>query len=245
MRLALATLWILIGSALTAGVYWLFLITPESTVWTLMASALLALAALAVAGFTASGAIAMWSYGPSIGAIRRAMRAIPAAIPAAVMVWSMGWLAAHAQTWIAMRAGPINAWFIAQFGWDDVTWLFTTIGYMILWFRWVPAAVLAFSLIAGVVTIGWSSLGQGAWLRRALRPWTLALVTFWAIVLIGLPWTYLVPWRPRQLPASSIEFAFIVAKLSISAIVLAAGAALIARDSISSADSASRYGGRP
>ncbi len=39
MRLALATVWILIGSALTAGVYWIFLITPESTVWSLLASA--------------------------------------------------------------------------------------------------------------------------------------------------------------------------------------------------------------
>ena len=57
MRLALATVWVLAGSAITAGVYWAFLITPESTVWTLMVSALLGIAALALAGFTASGAV--------------------------------------------------------------------------------------------------------------------------------------------------------------------------------------------
>jgi len=228
MRFVLATLWILIGSAITAGVYWMFLITPESTVWTLLASALLALAALAMAGLTASGAIAMWWHGPSIAGLRRALRAIPAAIPAAVIVWIIGWLATHTQAWVAMRSGPINAWFIAQLGWDDVSWLFATIRYTILWFRWVLSAVLAVSLIAGVVSMGWSALGQFAWLRRALRPRTLAVVTFCSVVLIALPWTYLVPWRPTQLPASSIELAFTVAKLSISAIVLAIGAALIA-----------------
>lgn len=230
MRLVLATLWILVGSAITAGVYWLFLITPESTVWALIASALLALAALLLAGFTISGAIALWQSGPSMAGIRRAARAIPAVIPAAAIAWALGWVAANASTWIAMRSGPINAWFIAQFGWDDVSWLFTAIRYTILWFRWVLAAVLACSLIAGVVALGWPALRQAAWLRRAVRPRTLAVATLWAIVLIALPWTFLVPWRPKQLPASSIEFAFIVAKLSIAAIVLAVGAALIARE---------------
>jgi hypothetical protein len=38
---------------------------------------------------------------------------------------------------------------------------------------------------------------------------------------------YLVPWRPKGLPPSSVEFAFIVAKLSLSAILFAIGAALI------------------
>ena len=46
MRLALATLWIMAGSVLTASVYWVFLITPESTVWALMMSAMLAIVAL-------------------------------------------------------------------------------------------------------------------------------------------------------------------------------------------------------
>jgi hypothetical protein len=229
MKLLFATVWILIGSAITAGVYWLFLITPESTVWTLIASALLAFTALLLAGFTASGAIAIWSYGASAAGIRRAARAIPAAIPAALIVWGMGWLATFATNWVAMRSGPINAWFIAQFGWDDVSWLFTIVRFTILWLRWVLAAELALSLIAGVVLMGWPALAQAGWLKRALRPRTLAVVTLWAVVLIALPWAYVVPWRPRQLPASSIEFIFIVAKLSVSAIVLAIGAALIAK----------------
>jgi hypothetical protein len=245
MRLALATSWILIGSALTASLYWLFLITPESTIWTLIASALLALAALATAGLTASGAIAMWSYGASREGIGRAVRAIPAAIPAALIVFGAAWVAAQTQTWIAMRGGAINAWFIARFGWDDVTWLFNGIRYTILWVQWVLAALLAVSLIAAVVVSGWPAVGRAAWLGRALRPRTLVMVTLWSVVLIALPWMYLVPWRPKQLPASSLELTFIVAKLSVAAIALAIGAALIARASVSSADSASPYGGQP
>lgn len=92
------------------------------------------------------------------------------------------------------------------------------------------AALLALSLIAGVMAIGWSALGQAAWLRRALRPRALAVATFWFVLLIALPWMYLVPWRPKQMPASSAEFAFIVAKLSVTTILAAIGAALIANE---------------
>ena len=227
MRLALAALWILIGGAVTAGVYWAFLITPESTVWALMVSAVLAIVALALVGFTAGGAIAMWWHGASLSAVKHALRSIPGVIPAALIVWVIWWIARRAEVWVAMRSGQINAWFIARFGWDDMSWLFTAIGLAAGWFRWVIAALLAFSLMAGFVSIGWRAIAQSAWLRRALRPRAIAGATLWFGALIALPWLYLVPWRPDRLPPTSIEFAFIVAKLSVSALLFAVGAALI------------------
>lgn len=228
MRFALASLWILVGSALTAGVYWTFLITPESTVWTVMASALLALAALLMAGLTASGAIALLMDGPSMAGVRRAFRAVAGVIPAALIVFVLWWVTTHAEAWVAMRSGQIDAFFIARFGWADVSWLFRAVHRAAQWGRWVLGALLALSLMAGFVAAGWSALGQAAWLKRAVRPRTLVAATFWFVVLIALPWMYLVPWRPKQLPASSVEFAFIVVKLSIAAILFAIGAALIA-----------------
>ena len=45
-RLAAVTVWILAGAALTGGVYWAFLNTPESTVGALLLSALLAVFAI-------------------------------------------------------------------------------------------------------------------------------------------------------------------------------------------------------
>jgi hypothetical protein len=86
------------------------------------------------------------------------------------------------------------------------------------------------SLIAGFVAIGWPALVQAAWLRRALGPRALVLGTVWFVVLIALPWRYLVPWRPAGLPPTSIEFVFIAAKLSLAALSFAIGAALIASE---------------
>lgn len=227
MRLALATLWILAGSVLTAGVYWGFLITPESTIWALLMSAVLAIVALALAGLTASGAIAMWWHGASLTAVGRAWRSIPGVVPATLIVLLVWWLANRVELWITMRSGPINAWFIARFGWDDMSWLFTAIGVAADWFRWVIAALLALSLMAGYVAIGWRAITQPAWIRRALAPRAIAVATLWFGGLIALPWLYLVPWRPQSLPPTSLEFAFIVTKLSVSVILFAIGAALV------------------
>jgi hypothetical protein len=228
LRLALASLWILIGGALTAGVYWIFLNTPESTVWTVIASGLLALAALLMAGFTASGAIAVLMQGLSVAGTRRALRALASVIPAALILLALWWLTTQAEAWVSLRSGQISAFFIARFGWADVAWLFSAVHRVAQWGRWVVGGLLALSLIAGFVAIGWSALAQFAWLRRALRPRTLLIGTFWFVLLIALPWMYLVPWRPKQIPGTSIELAFIVAKLSLSAILFAVGAALIA-----------------
>ena len=230
MKFLLATLWVLLGAALTAGVYWGFLITPESTIWMLMLSAVLAIVALAMAGLTANGALAILSGGVSAAGMTRALRAVPAVVPAALIVLLIWWITARGETWIAMRNGQISAWFIARFGWDDISWLFTTIRYIAQWLRWVVAALLVLSLLAAVVTSGWRALAQFAWVRRALHPRAVIIATLLFVALIALPWIYLVPWRPKGLPASSVEFAFIVAKLSLSAILVAIGAALIARE---------------
>ena len=230
MKFLLATLWVLLGAALTAGVYWGFLITPESTIWTLMLSAVLAIVALAMAGLTANGALAILSGGVSAAGMTRALRAVPAVVPAALIVLLIWWITARGETWIAMRNGQISAWFIARFGWNDISWLFTTIRYIAQWLRWVVAALLVLSLLAAVVTSGWRALAQFAWVRRALHPRAVIVATLLFVVLIALPWIYLVPWRPKGLPASSVEFAFIVAKLSLSAILVAIGTALIARE---------------
>jgi hypothetical protein len=227
MRLLLATVWVLIGSAITGAVYWGFLITPESTIWALLTSALLAIVALAMVGLTANGAIIIWSQGASPAGVRRAFSAIPAVVPAAIIVLAIWWLANRADSFVTLRSGGINAWFIARFGWDDVSWLFAGVRYLANWFRWVIAALLALSLMAGIAAIGWRSIAQGDWLRRALRPRAIAVATLWFVVLIALPWMFLVPWRPQNLPASSVEFAFIVAKLSASAIFFATGVTLV------------------
>ena len=104
MRLILASLWILAGAALTAGAYWSFLITPESTIWSLLVSAILALVALALVGWTMNGAILVGWQGASIAAVQRAWRSIPAVIPAALLVALVWWMTGRAEMWVANRS---------------------------------------------------------------------------------------------------------------------------------------------
>ena len=230
MRFLLGVLWILIGCVINGSLYWLFLNTPESTVWALAASAVLGLIITVVDGLTVTGAMAVMANGLSRAAIVRAIRAIPSIVPASIIVLLIWWITLRAEDAVVIRQGQINAWFIARFGWADVTWIFRAVHYAGLWFRWVVAMMLALSLIAGFVNVGARALAQFAWLRRALHPRALLLGSLYFVVLIALPWRYLVPWRPAGLPPTSIEFAFIAVKLSIVAILFAVAVALMIRE---------------
>lgn len=229
MRLLTVTLWLLAGTALTAGAYWSFLITPESTAWTLAASALLAITAAFLAGVTIGGAIIGWQQGVSSSHLRAALAGVPAAIPAAVVAAAIWWLVGSATDRLAIYSGPINAWFIAAFGWDDMSWLFRGIGWLAAWLQWVVAPMLAVSLMAGVLAVGWRALAGTTWIARALAPWPLGIATVVFAALVAAPWLYLTPWRPAGLPATSIELAFIIAKLSATALLMAIGVALMIR----------------
>lgn len=233
MRLVAVTLWILAGAALTGGAYWSFLITPESTVWTLAVSALLVMTAIFLVGVTASGAIIGWRQGISTRLPRAAIAGVPAILPALVLVAAVWWLTGRATDRITIYSGPINAWFIATLGWDDVSWLFTGVTWLANWVKWVVAPLLALSMMAGIVLVGWRVLAGVSWLRHALAPVNLGLATLMFAALIAAPWIYLTPWRPANLPATTIELVFIIAKLSVTAVLMATGVALIIRQASS------------
>lgn len=228
MRVALATIWTLVGAAMTGGAYWMFLGTPESSVPALLASALLAILAIVLAAFTINGGIEILARGLSGAGVLRALRATASVLPAAAIVLLAWWVTTFIESWIAMRSGEIAAVFIARLGWSNIDPLLTTIRYVAIWVRWVIAALLAVSLMSSVLSIGWTALTEGAWLRRALRPRAVAAATVWFVVFIALPWMFLVPWRPQNLPPTWAEFAFIAAKLSLAAVLAATGAVLIA-----------------
>ena len=227
MKFAFATVTLLVGGALTAAVYWAFLNTPESTVWALTLSAVLAVLALALLSLTVNAAIVAWSDGYSLAGFRRLLPRVASIVPAAIVALLFWWIAGRIDTWVALRTGEINAWFIARFGLDDVSWLFTAVRYTTAWLRWVIGGVLAVSLMAGVAHVGWRAIVMPAWVGRSLRPRALLLATVWFVALVVVPWVYLVPWRPVWLPPTGAEMTFIVTKLSAAAILIAAGAALM------------------
>jgi hypothetical protein len=92
--------------------------------------------------------------------------------------------------------------------------------------------------MSGFMAIGARALAQAAWLRRALRPWALLVTTVAFVVLAAVPWNYLVPWRPASLPATAAEMAFIVTKLSVTAVMFAVAAALLIREASGAAPAA-------
>ena len=229
MRLVSVTLWILAGAALTGGAYWSFLVTPESTVGALAASSLLIITAAFLAAVTVGGAILGWRDGLSASHLRTTIAGVPAAVPGALVVFAVWWLVGSATDRVTIHSGQLNAWFIASFGWVDVSWLFTGIAWFSVWLKWVVAPMLALSLMASVLVAGWRTLTGMRWVTRALAPLSLGIATIAFGVLIAAPWTYLTPWRPEGLPATSIELAFIIAKLSVTALLMASGLALIIR----------------
>ena len=229
MRLVSVTVWILVGAALTGGAYWSFLITPESTIGALVASALLIVTAAIFAALTLSGAIVGWRHGLSISHLRAATAGVPSAIPAATVAAVMWWLVGSATDQVTIYSGQISAWFIASFGWDDVAWLLTGITWLATWLKWVVAPMLALSLMSGILADGWHTLSGVRWITRALTPLPLGVATVAFGVLVVAPWVYLTPWRPKGLPATSLELAFIIAKLAVTAVLMATGVALIIR----------------
>ncbi len=90
---------------------------------------------------------------------------------------------------------------------------------------------MALSLLGAMLSTGWGALAKPSSIFRALAPVRLALTTLWFGVFLAAPWIYLVPWRPRALPATSVELAFIIAKLAVAAVLMAIGVALIIRQS--------------
>jgi hypothetical protein len=233
MRLVTVTLWLLAGAALTGGVYWSFLITPESTGWSLAASALLLIAAAFLLALTISGAAVGWRHGVSTSHIRTAMAGVPGIVPAAAIVALFWWLAGSITDSMTLYNGPIRAWFIASFGWDDVSWLFTGVDWLAAWLKWVVGPVLALSLLGAILSQGWRGLVGLSWITRALAPLPLATATLLFAALVAAPWIYLTPWRPEDLPATSVELAFVIAKLSVTSLLMAIGVALIIRQTSS------------
>jgi hypothetical protein len=232
MRLAVTTLWLLAGAALTGAAYWTFLITPESTVGALAVSALLLLVSFFLLAVTLSGAILGWSRRASARLFRDAVTSVPAIVPAALVYLAWWKLTNVPYDWVRIYSGQINAWFIATLGWDEVSWFFTTMGLLDLWLKAVVGFMLGLSLMAAIVTAGWASGIRIAWLKRALAPSTLAWATVWFVVFIFLPRLYLANWRPEGLPATSLEMAFIAGKLSLTALLIAVGTSLMIRQSL-------------
>lgn len=230
-RLLAISGWLLTGAALSSGVYWGFLVTPESSVPALIVSAGLSLVTLILIAITINAASLAWSLGWSGVVVRRAIGRIPAFVAGAIVAGAIWWLTGLVTTRVAVHSGEISAWFIARAGWADATPFFKAVTWAGRWLQWVVGPLLGLSLVGSLLIGEWRS-ARWRWIGRGLSPFRLTLATLWFGAFIFAPWVYLVPWRPRGLPPTSLEVVFVAAKLGVVALLAAVGAALVVRESV-------------
>jgi hypothetical protein len=217
--------WLAAGSVLLAGLYWLFLNTPESNQLTLTASAGLVLLMVAVAAIAVNGAVFISQGASLFSAARRGVLGahwfVIAAIPV-VVVWIV---TRRGDAWLTAHSGEISAWFIATLGWADVSPLFRIESWVSRWLRWVVFPLAALSLLSALLNRGVAGVGESGWIRRAWSWRTLLLATATCGMLLALPWQ-LTAWRPA-LPPTWVEPTAAGIRLGIAGILILIGCALM------------------
>jgi len=228
-RLAAITAWLLAGHAVAFGLFWMLLQVPESSTLMLAASSLLAVLTVFTAAAVQSGAMGAWTMdAPVARGLRAGARRAIAALAAALLFGALWWLTGHALEWHARLSGQMDAAVIARTDSPNTAWLHASLRWMILFVRWTLGISLAVSALGALVGDGRAALRRFDWLRQAVSPRRLLVVTAWFVVLDLLPWLQ-VGWRPAHL-SLALEPWFVGAKLSVVAVLMAAGWALILRE---------------
>jgi hypothetical protein len=211
------------GAAVCAGLYWMFLNTPESNTPALAASVWLAIAIGVLAAIAVNAAVLLargLSWRAALGGGARGVFWFVLALgPLAAAWWAIGQM----DGWVERHAGEIQAWFILRFGWADITALFTAQTWVSRWLRWALFPVLSLSFLATLLSNQAGS--PGAFVRRAWHWRTIGMATLVFVLLFALPWQ-LTAWRP-ELPPTWIEPAVAAGRLGLALLLALAGAAIM------------------
>jgi hypothetical protein len=211
-----------VGSVIAAVLYWLFLSTPESNVVMLGASAVLVLSLVAVIATTVNTAVLLARGASARAALAAGSRGTGWFLLAAAPLLFAWWAIGRGDAWIGSRQGEINAWFIAQFGWADISRLVQAEVWASRWIRWAVLPVICLSLLAALLT---REVRHTEWLRRAWHWRTLLVATIVFVLLFALPWQ-LTAWRPR-LPPTWLEPAAAGLRLGVVFLLGLLGAAVM------------------
>ena len=222
-RLLRTALSLLLGALVVFGLYWLLLNTPESNALALISSAVLVVLIIASAALFVNTALGLAAGTPLAASVAAAANGVHWVVVAAVPALLLWWAIVRADRWVVDHAGEINAWFIARYGWSDISSLFRAEVWVSRWLRWSLIPLIALAL-AGALLDGGVPGVAGRW-RRALGLRSLAIAVLAFIVLVALPLP-LITWRP-QLPPTWLEPAAAAARLGAVAILWIAGAALL------------------
>ena len=208
-------LWIGVIDGL-AGVAGLgFLYTPESNLPMLVLSALLVLLAAALLLLSStSGAVALVQRIAPWKALGAGVRRLPLVLVVIGVVGLVCGAAGWFESWWMARAGQVDAAAIVAGNVTNTRPLHTAVHWLVVIVQWIVVPSWLATALAWVAAYERRDVLGLKWLAGGLH-WRILLVTAAAVaVLVWLPWRF-VYWRPRALPASSVEMVFIVAKLAV------------------------------
>ncbi len=226
-RLLAVTLWLFVGHAALGGLYWALLNVPESNVLALSLSALIVL--LLVVGaciVDVTGLIWLRPEWRFRAALARSVRVLPVFLLALAMWWAVSWFVGRYEARYLVSKGELDAWLIAHFNITRSAWMQRLIPILFAFVRDVLGTSLAVSLVAAAAVGSFFDIFRFRWLLRALSPVQLVIIAVAVAGLIWLPWQGAY-WRPSWIHSSSMELAFIVAKLTVLGLVAHLGWALI------------------
>ena len=228
-RLPLVVLWLLGGHACAFGLFWLLLQVPESSTPMLIVSLLLAIAVVAVAAVVNAGAAGAWNlelrFGRGLAVGTRRSWSVLAAAALFAGIWV---ITGALFDWHAGIRGQVDAVAIARTGSPNTAWMHAAVHWVLQFVRWSLGLSLAAALLGWLVRHGAASARQIGWLRAGLHPRRWLLITIWFVLLVVMPWSQ-VSWRPAAL-SLGLEPWFVTAKLSLIALLMAVGWALVLRE---------------
>lgn len=207
-------LWIGIVDALAGAALLGFLYTPESNVLMLALSVLLVvLAAGLLLVSSTSAAHGLVHRQPPWASVGAAARHLPLVVVVLVVLGVICGGAGFFESWWMARGGEFDAAAIAA---GDITrtgWVHSAVHWIVVLIQWVLVPAWFATALAWIAGYDRRDVLTMKWLTAGLD-WRLLVVTLLGVaVFVWLPWHY-VYWRPRALPASTIEAVFIGAKLA-------------------------------
>jgi len=225
-RLVLVALWLCAGHLAWLALFWGLLQVPESSLWTLGLSGIIALLLVALGGAIHAGASAAWQVDGFAAGVRAGAGRLHAAIAAGLVFGAIWWTTAELMAWHGEISGQIDAIYIARTGRAGTGWIHAAIFWGAMFVRWSLGLTLAASLLAALVGDGTSAHGRAV-TRAALSPRHFLAVTFWLVLLVAIPWQ-LASWRPARLGVAAEPW-LVAAKLTLVALAMSTGWALVLR----------------
>lgn len=207
--------WIGAIDAVAGGLVLAFLYTPESNALMLGVSALLVItAAVLLMLSSTSAAHALMHAQSPWRSVRPALRSLPLVLFGLIVVGALCGGAGWFESWWIGRAGEVDAAAIVAGDATNTQPLHTAVRRAVALVQWVVVPAWLATCLAWIAGYERRDVLGLKWLAAGLH-WRILLVTLAAVAVgVWLPWQ-MVDWRPRGLPASTVEVLFTAVKLGV------------------------------